>query len=105
MAGTWQQTEWLQSEEVDQAIVAAPTTLDDGERAAAYAKIQKQAAEECWGIAVAEQVEEHAYCDNIEIPAVTRAAAGEKRHLCPWDTVICSVITELIKAAGMPRYF
>lgn len=81
MAGTWQQTEWLQSEEVDQAIVAALTTLDDGERAAAYAKIQKQAAEECWGIAVAEQVEKHAYCDNIEIPAVTRAAAGESVSL------------------------
>lgn len=76
-AGTWQQTEWLQDENVDNMIKKALTTLNDDERAAAYAEIQKKAAEECWGIAVAEQAEKHAYYDNIEMPAITREEAGE----------------------------
>lgn len=76
-AGTWQQTEWLESDEVDAAITDALTTLDDEERVAKYAAIEKQAAEECWGIPVAEQTAKHAYCDNIVFPAVERAKAGE----------------------------
>ena len=59
-AGTWQQTEWLESDEVDAAITDALTTLDDEERAAKYAAIEKQVAEECWGIPVAEQTAKHA---------------------------------------------
>lgn len=76
-AGTWQQTEWLQDDELDAAITDALTTIDDDERAAKYAAIEKEAAEECWGIAVAEQSEKHAYYDNIEIPAVERAEEGK----------------------------
>ncbi len=76
-AGTWQQTEWLQDAGVDSMIQKALTTLNDDEREAAYGEIQKKAAEECWGIAVAEQAEKHAYYDNIEMPAITRAEAGE----------------------------
>ncbi len=76
-AGTWQQTEWLQDQAVDDMITKALTTLDDENREASYAEIQKKAAEECWGIAVAEQVEKHAYYDNIEIPVIERAAEGK----------------------------
>ena len=62
---------------MDAAITDALTTLDDEERVAKYAAIEKQAAEECWGIPVAEQTAKHAYCDNIVVPSVERAKAGE----------------------------
>lgn len=76
-SGTWQQTEWLQDEALDGEIKAALTTMDDEARAKAYMELQKKAAEECWGIAVAEQTEKHAYFENITIPAIERAEAGE----------------------------
>lgn len=77
MAGTWQETEWLQDPELDKAIEDALTTMDDDERMKKYAAIEKEAAENVWGIAVAEQSEKHAYKNNITIPAIERGAAGQ----------------------------
>lgn len=76
-AGTWQQTEWLESEEVDAAISDALTTTDEAERAKKYEAIIKKAGEEVWGIAVAAQAEKHAYRDTLEIPAIKRAEEGK----------------------------
>jgi len=76
-AGTWQQTEWLESAEVDAAISDALTTTDEAEREKKYQALVKEAGEEVWGIAVAAQAEKHAYRDNLEIPAIKRAEAGE----------------------------
>lgn len=76
-AGTWQQTEWLQSADVDAAISDALTTTDEAEREKKYQAIVKQAGEDVWGIAVAAQAEKHAYRDTVEIPAIKRAEAGE----------------------------
>ena len=76
-AGTWQQTEWLESEEVDAAISEALTTTDEAERAKKYEAIIKKAGEEVWGIAVAAQAEKHAYRDTLEIPAIKRAEEGK----------------------------
>lgn len=75
-AGTWQQCEWLEDAELDAEIAEALTTVDRDKRAEKYAAIQKQAAEECWGITVAEQAEKHAYYSNIEIPCVKNSESG-----------------------------
>ncbi len=76
-AGTWQQTEWLQDTALDTKIKQSLTTTDENERIALYGELQKEALENCWGIAVAEQAEKHAYYDYVEFPAMERAAEGK----------------------------
>ncbi|MDD6212932.1 MAG: ABC transporter substrate-binding protein [Clostridiales bacterium] len=75
-AGTWQQMEWLQDPVLDEKISTALTTIDDDERSALYAEIQQEVSENCYGIPIAEQIEKHAYFDNITIPAIESAEAG-----------------------------
>ncbi len=76
-AGTWQQTEWLQDTALDVKIKQALTTTDEEERIALYEELQKEALENCWGIAVSEQAEKHAYYDYVAFPAMERAAEGK----------------------------
>lgn len=76
-AGTWQQTEWLQNADLDSEIKAALGDMNEETRKEKYAAIQKEAAEECWGIAVAEQAEKHAYYENVSIPAIEREEEGK----------------------------
>jgi peptide/nickel transport system substrate-binding protein len=67
--GTWQQNEWLQDKELDQAIDDALATLDEKERFDKYAKIQEQLVELAPSIFIYDQVEKHAYRDCVDWPA------------------------------------
>jgi peptide/nickel transport system substrate-binding protein len=67
--GTWQQNEWLQDTELDQAIDDALVTLDEKERFEKYAQIQEQLAELAPSIFIYDQVEKHAYRDCVDWPA------------------------------------
>jgi peptide/nickel transport system substrate-binding protein len=67
--GTWQQNEWLQDAELDAAIDDALATLDDEERFAEYAEIQKALVDLAPSIWIYDQVEKHAYRDCVDWPA------------------------------------
>ncbi len=75
-AGTWQQTEWLQNTEVDQKIAQSLATMDDAQRFALYGEIEAEAIDQVYGIAVAEQGEQHAYVDYITFPAMEKGVGS-----------------------------
>ena len=76
--GTWEQCEWLGSDEMDKAIEDALATVDQDERFAKYAKIQEDLVELAPTIWLADQAQEFAYAEDVlEWPLAIRIAAGE----------------------------
>ena len=76
--GTWEQAEWLENAEIDQAIEEAIATVDDNERYAKYQEIQKQIVDLCPTIWVFDQAEKRAYReDYIYWPGAELTKAGK----------------------------
>ncbi|MGO8693896.1 MAG: ABC transporter substrate-binding protein [Rectinemataceae bacterium] len=68
-AGTWQQNEWLQDKHLDAEIDDALATLDTAQRYAKYHRIQEELVATAPTIWIYDQIEKHAYRDNIDWPA------------------------------------
>jgi len=78
-AGTWEQTEWLQDQELDRMIEDAIATVNDEERFAKYRKIQDYVVDLCPSLFLIDQPENYAYQDAyIDWVAAERAERGEK---------------------------
>lgn len=67
--GTYLQNEWLNDAELDTAIDTSLKTLDDAQRFAQYAEIQKQLLDEAVSLWIYDQVEKHAYRQCVDWPA------------------------------------
>jgi len=75
--GTWEQMEWLQNKDIDRMIEDALATLDQTERFAKYAEIQKKIVDLCPTIWLFDQAEKRAYqAAYIYWPAAERAKTG-----------------------------
>jgi len=59
--GTWEQTEWLQSSEIDEMITDALSTVDMTERIEKYYNLQEKLVELCPSIWLVDVLEKHAY--------------------------------------------
>ena len=59
--GSWEQSEWLQNEELDQLIEQAIATVDQEKRMELYAQAQEKVVELCPSIFIYDNVERHAY--------------------------------------------
>ncbi|MGE5577158.1 MAG: ABC transporter substrate-binding protein [Syntrophothermus sp.] len=77
-AGTWEQMEWLQDKEIDKMIEDALATVDQAQRFAKYAKIQKKIVELAPTIWLFDQAERRAYQANYIVwPTAERASTGK----------------------------
>ncbi len=77
--GTWEQTEWLQSDEIDALITDALATVDVAERYSKYTKIQELILDICPTIFLVDVLEKHAYqSDYLEWGVVDQLSQGGK---------------------------
>lgn len=76
--GTWEQAEWLEDGEIDQAIEDAISTIDDNERFTKYQEIQNKIVDLCPTLWVFDQAEKRAYAeDYINWPGAELTKAGK----------------------------
>lgn len=77
--GTWEQMEWLQNDEIDQAITDSMIIADEEERAEAYEEISKKLVDLCPTIWVGDLASTFAYrADNItKFPLAEKFESGE----------------------------
>ena len=77
--GTWEQTEWLQSEMIDNMINDALATVNVTKRYIKYTKIQKTILDLCPTIFLVDVLEKHAYqSDYLEWGVVDQLSQGGK---------------------------
>lgn len=78
-AGTWEQMEWLQDKNIDEAITTAMRTADEESRNEQYKAISKQIVELCPTLWVADLASPAAYRSDYvtKFPAAEKYAAGE----------------------------
>jgi peptide/nickel transport system substrate-binding protein len=78
-AGTWEQSEWLQDEQLDSMIEDAIDTIDKDARFEKYGKIQEYIVDLCPSLFLIDQPENYAFQDAyIDWIPADRAERGEK---------------------------
>ena len=78
-AGTWEQSEWLQDEQLDNMIEDAIDTIDKDARFEKYGKIQEYIVDLCPSLFLIDQPENYAFQDAyIDWIPADRAERGEK---------------------------
>jgi peptide/nickel transport system substrate-binding protein len=80
-AGTWQQNEWLQDTALDAKITDALATIDQNQRFAKYAVIQKELEDRAVSLWIYDQIDKHAYRTCVDLPTVR----GETSHVMGYD--------------------
>jgi peptide/nickel transport system substrate-binding protein len=86
-AGTWQQVEWLQDTALDAKITDALATLDQNERFAKYAEIQKELEDRAVSLWIYDQIDKHAYRTCVDLPTVR----GETSHVMGYDFFLADI--------------
>jgi peptide/nickel transport system substrate-binding protein len=86
-AGTWQQVEWLQDPALDAKITDALATLDQNERFAKYAEIQKELEDRAVSLWIYDQIDKHAYRTCVDLPTVR----GETSHVMGYDFFLADI--------------
>ncbi len=86
-AGTWQQNEWLQDTALDTKIDDALATLDQNERFAKYAEIQKELEDQAVSLWIYDQIDKHAYRTCVDWPTVR----GETSHVMGYDFFVADI--------------
>jgi peptide/nickel transport system substrate-binding protein len=86
-AGTWQQNEWLQDTALDTKIDDALATLDQNERFAKYAEIQKELEDKAASLWIYDQIDKHAYRTCVDWPTVR----GETSHVMGYDFFLADI--------------
>jgi len=86
-AGTWQQNEWLQDTALDAKIDDALATLDQNERFAKYAEIQKELEDRAVSLWIYDQIDKHAYRTCVDLPT----ARGETSHVMGYDFFVADI--------------
>lgn len=88
--GTWEQMEWLQDDELDKMIDKALSTVDEQERFALYAEIQKYIYELQPTVWVFNWVEKRAVrSENVEWPAYTAMTENENYFMPMGYSIYC----------------
>jgi peptide/nickel transport system substrate-binding protein len=86
-AGTWQQNEWLQDTALDAKITDALATIDQTERFAKYAEIQKNLEDRAASLWIYDQIDKHAYRTCVDLPTVR----GETSHVMGYDFFLADI--------------
>lgn len=86
-SGTWQQNEWLQDTALDAKIDDALATLDQTERFAKYAEIQKELEDRAVSLWIYDQIDKHAYRTCVDLPTVR----GETSHVMGYDFFVADI--------------